>query len=136
MWVYVRGCKRKRNTLRRSLKITQIYLKIVTQGFLESLLFRSSFRFKNFLRFLIGVPFFSWQGIKRQLINVEEESLMVGWGIAVNTSWKSVTYYTALQIWTFFYANKMTPSLYEFGSSFKFEKFKMADPIWRSSKSD
>ena len=30
--------KRNRNTLRRSLKINQIYLKIITQGFLESLI--------------------------------------------------------------------------------------------------
>ena len=44
---------------------------------------RSSFGFKKFVRFLIG-SFLACQGLKRQLINTEEESLMVGSGIAVN----------------------------------------------------
>ena len=47
-WVYIMGCKRKRNTLRRSLKINQIYLKIVTQGFLASLIADLQSDFKNF----------------------------------------------------------------------------------------
>ena len=37
-WVYVKGCKGKRNTLRRFLKINQTFLKIVTLGFLGSLI--------------------------------------------------------------------------------------------------
>ena len=37
-WVYVKECKTKRNTLWGSLRINQIYLKIGTQGFLESLI--------------------------------------------------------------------------------------------------
>ena len=35
--LYGKGCKRKRNTLRRSLKINQIYLTIAPQRFLGSL---------------------------------------------------------------------------------------------------
>ena len=47
-WVYVKGCKKKRNILRRCLKMNQIYLKIVAQGVFGVTNYTSSFRFKKF----------------------------------------------------------------------------------------